>query len=278
MPQFYHAFLSCFLLPGHTCHVSAENINRSSLPGKIAFLELCLFTSACKLGMFTLVSAWIKKHAKAMLSKNKRGYEIKTVPFRKRFRANLSDAYLAGSLTAARAANLFTDAQSAGAGGIEDLAGLGEKNANRSLKRRLLKNNHWPKLYWADIPIFDPKQQVQKSAPMPFILPHELVATFFPMGRTCIYSWSTGFARGCRFVGQACCSMPATQGSKDFVSAGHLERWSPCNFDRTQSLEVVAMSFPSLPGIRVPLSVTKKCFSNQAVHHGLSFQGASMEL
>ena len=89
--------------------------------------------------MFTLVSAWIKKRAKAMLSKNKRGYEIKTVPFRKRFRADLSDAYLAGSLTAARAASLFTDAQSAGAGGIEDLAGLGEKNANRSLKRRLLK-------------------------------------------------------------------------------------------------------------------------------------------
>ena len=106
---------------------------------KMAFWELCLFSSACKLGIFALVSDWIKKHAKAMLSKNKRGYEIKTVPFRKRFRANLADAYLAGSLAAARAASLFIDAQSAGAGGIEDLVGLGEKNANKSLQRRLLE-------------------------------------------------------------------------------------------------------------------------------------------
>ena len=155
---------------------------------------------------------------------------------------------------------MFTDAQSAGAGGIEDLAGLREKNANRSLKRRLLKNNHWPKLYWADIPIFDPKQQIQKSVPMPFILPHELVATFFQWGEPEFILGQQVLQEDADLLARhaAACQPP-----KDPKTLFPLGIWSdgvPCNFDRTQSLEVVAMSFPSLPGIRVPLFVIKKCF------------------
>ena len=66
-----------------------------------------------------------------MLSKNKRGYDENAIPQHKRFRQNLADAYLAGQVTAARAASLFTDAEAAGATGVEDLARLGGKNANR---------------------------------------------------------------------------------------------------------------------------------------------------
>ena len=46
-----------------------------------------------------------------MLSKNKRGYDENAIPQHKRFRQNLADAYLAGQVTAARAASLFTDAE-----------------------------------------------------------------------------------------------------------------------------------------------------------------------
>ena len=46
----------------------------------------------------------------ATLSKNKRGYDENAIPQHKRFRQNLADAYLAGQVTAARAASLFTDA------------------------------------------------------------------------------------------------------------------------------------------------------------------------
>ena len=74
-----------------------------------------------------------------MLSKNKRGYDETAIPQHKRFRQNLADAYLAGQVTAARAASLFTDAEAAGATGVEDLARLGGKDANRSLRRKLLK-------------------------------------------------------------------------------------------------------------------------------------------
>ena len=73
-----------------------------------------------------------------MLSKNKRGYLQDKVPFAKRFRKNLGDAFLGGQLTGKRTASLFQDAEAAGARGIDDLARIGDHNANRSLKRRLL--------------------------------------------------------------------------------------------------------------------------------------------
>ena len=34
----------------------------------------------------------------------------------------------------------------------------------------------------------------------------------------------------------------------------------PCNWDRSQSLEVIALSFPSIPGLRMPLFCVKKMF------------------
>ena len=117
-----------------------------------------------------------------MLSKNKRGYGENAIPQHKRFRQNLADAYLAGQVTAARAASLFTDAEAAGATGVEDLARLGGKNANRSLRRKLLKQHHWPKLYYSKIPCWNPKKQIQEMVEMPFLLPHEVVAKPFEHG------------------------------------------------------------------------------------------------
>ena len=43
----------------------------------------------------------------AMYSTNSRGYNEEDVPEKKRFRANLSDAFLAGQITAARTASLL---------------------------------------------------------------------------------------------------------------------------------------------------------------------------
>ena len=65
---------------------------------------------------------------------------------------------------------------------MEDLARLGGKNANRSLRRKLLKQHRWPKLYWSKIPCWNPKKQIQEMVEMPFLLPHEVVAKLFERG------------------------------------------------------------------------------------------------
>ena len=118
----------------------------------------------------------------AMYSKNSRGYNEEDVPEKKRFRANLSDAFLAGQITAARTASLFKGAQASGATGVDDLAAVGDKNAARSLKRKMLKGSHWPDCYYADIELHDPKLQENHQVSLPFLLPHEIVGKLFEFG------------------------------------------------------------------------------------------------
>ena len=50
-----------------------------------------------------------------------------------------------------------------------------DKNAARSLDRWLRRNNTWPKLYWAKVPMKNPKKQVNDFSQqwIPFLLPHE---------------------------------------------------------------------------------------------------------
>ena len=46
-------------------------------------------------------------------------------------------------------------------------------NAARSMRRWLKKNNTWCQLYWANIPLKNPKTQEISPKPLPFLLPHE---------------------------------------------------------------------------------------------------------
>ena len=101
----------------------------------------------------------LRSRSEAMCSKNSRGYNEEELPEQKRFRANLSDAFLAGQITAARTASLFKDAQASGATGVDDWACVGEKNAARGPRRKMLKGSHWPDCYYADVELHDPKLQ-----------------------------------------------------------------------------------------------------------------------
>ncbi|CAE7245566.1 unnamed protein product [Symbiodinium sp. CCMP2592] len=168
-----------------------------------------------------------------MYSKNSRGYNEEDVPEKKRFRANLSDAFLSGQITAARTASLFKGAQSSGASGVDDLAAVQDKNAARSLRRKMLKGSHWPDCYYADIELHDPKLQENRQDVLQEDA--ELIGKF---------SLSCQPARD-----------PAT-----FLPLGLWNDGVPCNWDRSQSLEVIALSFPSIPGLRVPLFCLKKMF------------------
>ena len=99
-----------------------------------AFVRFCL-----RVGQgIILQPAWLIQSillANTMLSKNSRGYNEEQIPAKKRFRHNLANAYLAGQLTAGRTESLLSDAQAAGASGVDNLSNLGTKKANRSLKK-----------------------------------------------------------------------------------------------------------------------------------------------
>ena len=102
------------------------------------------------------------------------------MPKEKRFRANLSDAFLSGDLSGCRSHSLFADAMDAGAANVSDLAGNHEPHGNscRDLTKKLLKANQWPQLYWTSIPCWSDKEQQEKEELVPFLLPHEILHQF----------------------------------------------------------------------------------------------------
>ena len=81
---------------------------------------------------------------------------------------------LSNNLAAKEVHEDLSKAQSAGARGCEDfLATKGGKNAQRDLLNKMLRENEWPGLYWADIPVADLKTGKVKTQAVPFLLPHE---------------------------------------------------------------------------------------------------------
>ena len=68
-------------------------------------------------------------------------------------------------------------AEEAGAHGAQDLASsVVGHNSKRDLLNKVLRDNEWPGLYWAQIPLRDPKTSARKLVWVPFLLPHEWVA------------------------------------------------------------------------------------------------------
>ena len=135
---------------------------------------------------------------------------------------------------------------------MEDLARLGGKNANRSLRRKLLKQHHWPKLYWSKIPCWNPKKQIQEMVEMPFLLPHEVVAKLFEHGDA-NFILSRGILEEDRALLRA--HAEACEPARDPATILPLGLWSdgvPCNWDRSQSLEIIALTFAFHP--RIPIS------------------------
>ena len=66
-------------------------------------------------------------------------------------------------------------------GEAEPEEGCRDKNAARSLDRFLRKNHTWKDLYWAKIPMKNPKKKANDMEEkwMPFLLPHEWLPDYF---------------------------------------------------------------------------------------------------
>ena len=94
------------------------------------------------------------------------------------WRTEAATAVLSGSLSAVACSSLVLKAQLDGAKGAEHLARAGKSgehpgNASRDIRRCLMKGSLWPKFYYADIPVWDPKLEVMTEKSHPFLLPHE---------------------------------------------------------------------------------------------------------
>ena len=147
---------------------------------------------------------------------------------------------------------------------MEDLAALGanpQKPArHRDVLRRLLKNRHWPSLYYFQCEVTDLRTQEEVLATLPVWLPHEILQslaqkTTSPQG-LCDHSFlqSQEFEHLNKVANKLACSVDSLAG---------LSIWGdgvPFNNNRTHSLEMLSLSVLSCAdqGLRIPLAAFPK--------------------
>ena len=178
----------------------------------------------------------------------------------KRLRKNISALYLAGRVSAQRAASLFEDSVAAGASNTEDLAVPVSKNSQRDLRRKLLKNSKWPPLYEIEMPVLHQKTHAATLEKMVVLLPHEILFA--------IHQWNQGVASLFQISGMSELQQRSflTKTAELRIEASTtmpLGLWAdgcPVKWDRSESIVVISLNFPGqtldkYKRLRIPLCV-----------------------
>jgi len=193
-----------------------------------------------------------------MFSKNVRGYKEDEVPSPKRLKANVGDLFLSGDISAKRCKSLFNDAD-----GVKAKTKSGNKNAHRDLLRKFAKSSKWPLSYEADIRVLNHRTQEVETNRLPILLPHEIIAEVCNISSVSAMVETVGMEPSTLTHFQAA----AKELNEDASSLLGLGMWLdgvPCNWDRSQSVEVIALNFPGLPGengdVRIPIAIVPKKF------------------
>lgn len=128
-------------------------------------------------------------------------------------------------------------------------------NAARNLRRRFVKFSHWPQLYTAEIRTISPKTGAERLQEISFLLPHELIDALVRHGDERVVFQRGGLdPQSLRHLQDV-----QAQVNEQVIPLGIWGDGVPCNWDRSGSVDCVAMSLPGLLGkahnMRLPLTV-----------------------
>lgn len=195
-----------------------------------------------------------------MLGRNQRASAPEELPAAKRLRANVLDLVASNVVSGSRGLELLQDGALAGSSDCRHAVRqtTSAKNAARTLQRYTLRFTAWPPDYEAPVRVWNPKSQQVETETVALMLPHEILEAMARLGNTEALYEQAGLdprsldhlrsceaRRGCRLVG-----------------VGLWSDGAPCNWDRSESLEIVSMNIPGLTGplrpLRVPLVALSK--------------------
>ena len=201
---------------------------------------------------------------RAMYHKRQRGWDPDAVAPHARFRHRTVDQFLSNAIPAIEAQSLLNDALAAGTLNVSDLASKSNhpNHARRQLMGKLENTCKWPIVYWAEVRVWDTKKQCTTKAKIPILLPHEVLHALVSVKTTDLLFSSDGATDTARshleYVRARLPGNPANLIGLSLWGDG-----VPCNYDRTESLEVISLSFPGLTGeaanLRIPVAAIKKC-------------------
>ena len=199
-----------------------------------------------------------------MFSKRPLPEDARTADPAERLRANLADLFLSNQVSGQRAQSVFADVHANKVSGFKRLAKAGKggrgKHVSRDLRRTLAKTRNWPKPYLAKVRVWDKKAQRETLALIAISLPHELLAvliSFNSLASLLDCSCMTADTRN---------NFEKAKGKLQEPQLIALGLWAdgcPCNWDRSESLEMWSLSFPGVAGweaLRLPLTLISKKF------------------
>lgn len=166
-----------------------------------------------------------------------------------RFKANIDDLFLSNDISARRAQSIYSDGAKAGHNRWRKFARVGNEGTNRNIHRDLLrkfvKGKSWPELYMAPIRVWCVKENKLKTVLLPMYLPHELI---YAIGQRSELNALLSWDGCCQATKDHMAQATEELGLGPLICVGLWGDATPCNFDRSQSVETFSMNFPGLTG------------------------------
>lgn len=183
----------------------------------------------------------------------------------KRLRSGLHDVFLGNELSGNKVQYLAQAGHDAGLDYLRDLAlasgrasnsNTKKKNLHRNLLRAFLKRSQWPGLYYATVRVWNLKQMKEVTIQLPFQLPHELLQSLATKNSTAVLADQRGLSASttAHVAGAAAAlGLPA----QELIPFGIWGDGVPCNWDRSQAVDMFTLYMPGLPPgkqeLRIPI-------------------------
>ena len=182
----------------------------------------------------------------------------------KKFKANIDDLFLSNQISGVRAHSIYQDGSDCNLEGWGQRAragnrGLHEGNIHRDLLNQMTKGVRWPKLHYASVRIWSQKASALRWVKLPFFLPHEII---YAIGRISDHAAMCSHEGLCAASSEHMARAMQELACLQLVAVGLWGDGTPCNWDRSQSIETFSINLPGLPGagknLRVPVTAINK--------------------
>ena len=203
-----------------------------------------------------------------MLSKRKRvedPYEQEDES--KRLALNVQDLYGANHISARRAHSLLSDARAAGVGlgNLSKPVRHGSHNAARNFRNAFFNTRLWPDVYMCRVRVWNKARCIEEVQWVGMHLIHEIVEMIAKFGLPAVYLSTELMDPASRAELDRACLL---SGEPSLLGLGLHGDGVPCNWDRSESCEVLSLNLPGVGGkwrnMRIPLFV---------LHHSMMSSG-----
>lgn len=176
------------------------------------------------------------------------------------FLNNVADLFTTNTLSAKRSLSLLKSAEKIGGKGLKHFNKLKlNANTHRNLLRKMCKGSTWPPVYNIQVRLWNLRTGAEEIKFLPILLPHEVLHALATHNDYSELNCKDGFSSG------SLAHLQSTEASLHIHNAQGLGVWldgCPCNWDRTESLEVMTLSLPGLTlknkTMRIPLAMVPK--------------------